>query len=101
MTDETHVRDLVADLGVSERTIRRRCNALFGYGPKTFARILRFQRFIAGAQRAGRLPLSALASVSGYADQAHLSREVRRLSGLTPAAILAQFARPAPDQITN
>ena len=44
---ETPVRDLAADLGVSERTIRRRCNELFGYGPKTFARILRFQQFIA------------------------------------------------------
>jgi len=45
-------------------------------------------------QRADQFPLSALASVSGYADQAHLSREVRRLSGLTPAAVVAQFSLP-------
>lgn len=32
----------------------RRCNELFGYGPKTFARILRFQQFIACVRRANR-----------------------------------------------
>lgn len=39
LTHESHVRDLAADFGVGERTIRRRFNELFGYGPKTFARI--------------------------------------------------------------
>jgi AraC-like DNA-binding protein len=94
-THETHVRDLVAGLGASERTIRRRCIELFGYGPKTFVRIIRFQRFIARVRRGDRLPLSVLATLCGYADQAHLSREVRRLSGLTPAAVVAQLA-PSP-----
>ena len=92
LTEESHVRDLGADLGISERTISRRCQELFGFGPKTFARILRFQRFIAGVGRTDRPPLSMLASLCGYADQAHLSREVRRLSGLTPADVVARFA---------
>lgn len=91
LTHEAHVRDLAVDLGVSTRTMRR-CHELFGHGPKTFARILRFQRFIASVRRGHRLPLSALASLCGYADQAHLSREVRRLSGLTPTAIVEQLA---------
>lgn len=89
---ETYVRDVAADLAINERTLLRRCHELFGYGPKTFARILRFQRFMIAAQRADHMSLSTLASVCGYADQAHLSREVRRLSGLTPSAIVEQLA---------
>jgi len=88
-----YVRDLPAHLGISERTLRRRCHQLFGYGPKTFLRILRFQRFIAFVQRANHPSLAALASQCGYADQAHLSREVRALSGLTPRVIASQLAR--------
>lgn len=33
-------------LDVSPRTLRRRCQEPFGYGPKTLDRILRFQRFL-------------------------------------------------------
>jgi len=91
---EPRVRDLAADIGLSERTIRRRSRELFGYGPKTFVRILRFQQFMACVRRADQLSLAALAGLCGYADQAHLSREVRRLSGLTPRTLVAQLAAP-------
>jgi AraC-like DNA-binding protein len=35
-----------------------------------------------------------LAASAGYADQAHLSREARALSGLTPSVLLAERRRP-------
>ena len=38
------------------------------------------------------LDLAALAVETGYADQAHLTRECARLSGLTPAALARQRA---------
>ena len=60
--------------------MHRRSLAAFGYGPKTLARILRFQRALALA-RAGT-PLAEVAVRSGYADQAHLAREVRALAGV-------------------
>jgi AraC-like DNA-binding protein len=83
-------------LGVSPRTLRRRCGDAFGYGPKTLERILRFQRFLRLLRRSDALQLVALALEAGYADQAHLTREVRRLSGFSPAALVAQL-RPEPD----
>jgi AraC-like DNA-binding protein len=76
-------------LDVSERSLRRRCHAAFGYGPKTLDRILRFQRFLRLARRPGEARLSLLAHAAGYADQAHLTREVRRLSGLSPSMVVA------------
>lgn len=87
----TEVVDLLRDrLGMSERTLRRKCHAAFGYGPKMLDRILRFQRFLRTSRSDTGAPLAGLAGETGYADQAHLSRETRRLAGLTPGAMLAQ-----------
>jgi AraC-like DNA-binding protein len=82
-------------LDVSPRTLRRRCHEAFGYGPKTLDRILRFQRFLRLVRHAEDARLAGIAFETGYADQAHLTREVRRLSGLSPTQILLQVAGPA------
>jgi AraC-like DNA-binding protein len=76
-------------LGLGDRQLRRRFDAAVGYGPATLVRIHRFQRFLALAERHRGLPLARLAVDSGYADQAHLSRECRRLAGVSPTALLA------------
>jgi AraC-like DNA-binding protein len=73
---------LAADLGLSERQLRRRCRAAVGYGPKTLQRVLRLRRFL----RADRTDLGRAAFEAGYSDQAHLTRECRRLTGLSPRA---------------
>jgi hypothetical protein len=69
---------------VSERRLRRRFVQAVGYGPATYLRVTRFQRAVALAPRVGGL--AALAAAAGYADQAHLSRDCRALTGLTPRA---------------
>ena len=84
------IGDLIADFGWSERTLRRHSHEAFGYGPKTLERILRFQRFLRLLPTA-RAPLAVLASEAGYADQAHLAREVRRLSGQSPSGLMAEL----------
>ncbi|WP_243717306.1 helix-turn-helix domain-containing protein [Actinomadura sp. KC345] len=73
------VRDMADGLGLSERQLRRRSLAAFGYGPKTLQRVLRFQRALRLA-RAGE-PLAGAAFAAGYADQAHFAHEVRELAG--------------------
>jgi AraC-like DNA-binding protein len=70
-------------LGMSERTLRRRFDESFGYGPKTLDRIMRYQRFRRLA-RGSKQSIAILAVEAGYADQAHLIRESRRLTGSTP-----------------
>jgi len=86
------VAALAADLGVSERSLHRRCSTAVGYGPKTLDRVLRFRRALALAASDASTTLGALAAASGYADQAHLARECRRMSGLTPSEL---FKTPA------
>jgi AraC-like DNA-binding protein len=88
---EARVAALADRIGLSERQLLRRCTSALGYGPKTLARILRFQRFRAlAATRAGR-GLAELAAEAGYADQPHLTRECVRLAGETPVAFLARL----------
>lgn len=77
---------LAREFDISERTLRRRCQDAFGYGPKTLARILRLQRFLrAPAEQA----LLRRALDAGYGDASHLVRETRLLTGLAPSALLA------------
>jgi AraC-like DNA-binding protein len=80
-------------LDVSERTLRRRSHDYFGYGAKTLDRILRFQRFqtLVGASCA---PLAIVAAEAGYADQAHLSREIKSLCGMSAATFAGQIRSP-------
>jgi AraC-like DNA-binding protein len=89
----------VADrLDVSERQLRRRCQAAVGYGPGTLRRVLRFRRFVSWADAgAPSADLASAAARLGYADQAHLTRECVRLAGLTPTALLAA-RRPGDEQ---
>ncbi|WP_409464048.1 helix-turn-helix domain-containing protein [Amycolatopsis sp. GA6-003] len=73
--------------GRSERQARRLFTLAVGYGPATYRRILRLQRAIALAPTTATL--AELAVAAGYADQPHLTRECRALTGLTPGAYFA------------
>jgi AraC-like DNA-binding protein len=75
-------------LGLSARQFHRRCLPAFGYGPRHLARVLRLGQALDQA-RAG-VPLAMVAADGGYADQAHLSREVRALTGTTASALLRE-----------
>lgn len=79
-------------LDTSPRTLRRRCHEHFGYGPKTLDRILRFQRLLSFAVASPGTALARLAYDVGYADQAHMSREVKDLTGLSARAFVRQLA---------
>jgi len=72
--------------GLSPRQLQRRCRGAFGYGPKMLARVLRLQRAVVMA-RAGT-PFAAVSATAGYADQAHLARDVRALAGVPLGALV-------------
>ncbi|WP_049572237.1 DUF6597 domain-containing transcriptional factor [Nonomuraea sp. SBT364] len=75
------VAETAWDLGFSVRQLHRRTLSGFGYAPKTLQRVVRFQRALT-LTRAG-VALADVAARAGYADQAHLANDVKRLSGLT------------------
>jgi len=88
------VRVLAAEVSLSERQLRRRCETAFGYPPSVLGRLL-LQRFLrsAGATTPERPSLAALAAAAGYADQAHLARDTRTFTAHTPSAFLAASTR--------
>ncbi|MFI5608073.1 DUF6597 domain-containing transcriptional factor [Amycolatopsis sp. NPDC051903] len=86
---------LAGHLALSASQLRRRCLHAIGTGPKVLQRTLRFQGFLAlaqaGATASGRVGADGVAGLAvdvGYADQAHLSRECLRLTGVTPRSLL-------------
>jgi AraC-like DNA-binding protein len=86
------VHDLSRLLGLSSRQLQRRFRDAVGYGPKTLQRILRLQRVLALAegQHGRACHLAALALEAGYADQAHMTREITELADVRPTRLLAR-----------
>lgn len=75
--------------GISSRQMQRRFSAAVGYGPKTFQSILRFQRLLyLASTNAGESGLADLASLAGYSDQSHMTREAQRFAGKSPGQLL-------------
>ncbi|WP_190086512.1 AraC family transcriptional regulator [Streptomyces longisporoflavus] len=77
---------LAAELGWSRRYLTERFRGEMGLAPKTFARVLRFERAHELAAAQDPLPWGDVATVSGYADQAHLVRDWREFTGRSPTA---------------
>jgi methylphosphotriester-DNA--protein-cysteine methyltransferase len=87
-----HLPALAALEGVTRRQLERDFRSHLGLSPGTYARLARFQR-AASAVSAGQRMVD-VALDTGYADQAHMSRDFKTYSGLTPRALAVQGARP-------
>lgn len=89
--------ELAAAVALSPRQLRSLFRAEFGIGPKTAARLMRFDRALAAitrAVRSGRGPdLAGIAAACGYADQAHLARESRGFMGCSATEWIAEERR--------
>ncbi|GAA3618622.1 hypothetical protein GCM10022419_125160 [Nonomuraea rosea] len=87
LSGTARVQEAARLLGCSRRRLSGRISAELGVTPKEYQRLLRFEatrgRLVAGA-RAGTVSLAAVAAASGFADQAHLTREWRAMAGCTP-----------------
>ncbi len=83
------VRELSAEFFYSEKQIRRLFLRRVGATPKTFARIVRFNRTLA-LLREGRT--ADAAARAGYFDQSHLIHEFKELCGLAPGEYLKNLS---------
>jgi AraC-like DNA-binding protein len=78
---------IAAVCGLSARHLQRRVRAAFGYGPKTLTKILRMQRAVVLARRG--TPFAEVSATAGYADQAHLARDVKARAGVPLGRLLS------------
>jgi AraC-like DNA-binding protein len=89
---KTRIGTLARDACMSTRGFQTRFRALLGLTPKEFARVLRLQATLRALDR-DDVPIAALATDVGFSDQAHATREVQRITGLTPARLRAELRR--------
>lgn len=80
------VAAIADELGLGARQLHRRSLHAFGYGPKTLARVLRLQRALALAR--AEVSFADTAARAGFADQAHLARDVREFTGVPLGVLL-------------
>jgi AraC-like DNA-binding protein len=76
-----------ARLGVSARSLERLLSARTQRGPLWWRNLARARRCTRAL--AGDAPLAALAADHGYADQAHMTRDLRRWFGASPSRLRA------------
>jgi AraC-like DNA-binding protein len=91
------VSDVAAAVGLTRRRLERDFRREIGLPPGAVARTARLQRSLTAMLR-GAPPTDA-AATGGFADQPHLTRTMRDLVGLTPAAFRAfvqDITRQAP-----
>jgi AraC-like DNA-binding protein len=74
--------------GLSPRRFVTLFQRAVGLAPSEYRRVLRVQRSLDAVAR-GAMPLAAVAAAYGFADQAHLTREYRAITGITPGAYRA------------
>ena len=86
------IAPLAAANGMSERSFQGAFKEQVGLSAKEFARIQRLQATIRMLD-AGARSMAELAAERGFADQAHATREVRRVTGTTPARLRDALCR--------
>lgn len=86
------VQQLSSSTGYSTRHIRNKFDEILGLSPKYFAQIIRFQQTLKYV-----LQQQSLADITfnmGYFDQAHLSKNFKQFSNMTPSQMMRQFSFP-------
>ena len=78
------IKELVAELDITQRSLTRKFKKWIGTSPKTFSRIIKFQNIIYELNRVSEVEWSNFALENGYYDQSHLIREFKSFYGLTP-----------------
>jgi AraC-like DNA-binding protein len=97
------VGELAARCGVSSRHLNRLMRMWVGYGAKRLANVIRFQATLHEMERSPAQSVASLASDNGYFDQSHLTADVGRFAGTTPADLssgsVADFSKTRCDDL--
>ena len=83
------VADIATGLGVSHGHLDRQFTEQVGLSPRTLARILRMRRLLEEIDVHGSVGWAGKAAELGWSDQAHLIRDFKRHTGVTPSQYLA------------
>ncbi|HLR46377.1 MAG TPA: AraC family transcriptional regulator, partial [Deinococcales bacterium] len=85
------VTDLAARAGLPRRTLHRLLHTRTGLSAGWLIERRRLQTAASFLREQPELPLGQLAAELGYADQAHFTRQFRKIIGMTPGQCRAYF----------
>ncbi len=85
------IMDVARTIGWSRKHFSDRVRDAVGVGPRSYRRVLRFDRAV-GLIRSGAPGQSwaGLAAEASYCDQSHMIREFKELAGMTPTELVRQ-----------
>ncbi|OKI18511.1 hypothetical protein A6A25_39830 [Saccharothrix sp. CB00851] len=87
--------DALADeVGWTRHHLAARFREQIGLPPKAIARVARLHHAVSLMTRAAPPAWADVAQACGYADQSHLNRDFRALTGCTPTEFLAERTTP-------
>lgn len=81
---EARIADVAREIGISDRQLLRVFKTEVGLSPKQFSRICRARAAALSALETSQ-SWGQIAAEHGYADQAHLSHDFRKMFGRTPS----------------
>jgi AraC-like DNA-binding protein len=85
LDDHLKIDDIAHDFAMSYTTFYRLFKKHVGIGPKRYLDIVRYFNFVGSLlSNDNHDPNALLASLQGYYDQSHASKEFKRFTGLTP-----------------
>ena len=91
---DAHIEKLAASNQLSARHLRRRFRHQMGLTPKAFAQIRRVRKLCIDALRS-ELGWTTLSLEAGFADQAHMARNIQSVFGLRPGEVRARIRQIA------
>lgn len=95
------IRDLSREMGYSIRSVDRVFRQSYGFSPKFYARVVRFQGALKMIARDSEISLMEVAFRCGYYDQPHFNKAFADFTGDTPehyrAYLAAKAATPPPN----
>jgi AraC-like DNA-binding protein len=88
---QMRIDEVVRRSGLSARQFQRRFAEQVGLTPKSYARLIRFDRALAMRHDASARPWADILHELGYFDQAHFIREFRALAGIAPTGFAGDW----------
>jgi AraC-like DNA-binding protein len=89
------VQKISEQLGWTRKRLVQAFRDEIGLPPKVLARVLRFRKALAEFNAQTIVDFSQLAAECGYSDQAHMIRDFKDFSGLTPAELCRIYSPDA------
>lgn len=91
------LHQLADETCMCQRHFERKFKMHTGFTPKEYSRIIKFKHTVDLLRSSSSDNLLSIAIQAGYYDVSHLSKEIKKLSGNTPASFLAA---PPPEEGT-